>query len=416
MAEAIRAVSQRDPSTHERAAAKHTAGEALSSRLCRQVLGTGWERVAHPWAEGEALRTYAFQRPLVLLCSPDTVGLEFLRHGWSGAVKVTIGDDTRTIVLSEEESAGTTIVDLPAQTQDFEVTIESVPVEGRPYDRSEAWLLGLQFRNAPTPVARTSLLNERIKIVHGDWGDFLALRTDDLLPSAIAQVGSWAPDDIEIFRQHVRPGDLVLDVGANIGHHAVVFSKLAGPRGLVVAVEAQRLMCQLVQANALMNRGENIVAVHAAAGQQHGHVTMYPINYDGECSFGQLGVDTTTTFRDNPGELVEVHPLDDLVARHAGGRRVAFAKIDVQAYELFVLQGMTRILRNDRPTIFIEIAPFWMRKAGYEFTEVYDFLRGHGYALVHREHVRLGPDGIPVVAPGQDVEWDLLAVHPQRHA
>lgn len=392
----------------------HAIGAAVSQGLCRCVAETGWEWVHHPGIGGDVLRTHSFDNPLVLLCSPETGGLQFLGHEWSGAVSITVDGVRQTVSLARDGGPEAFVIGLPPQDRNFHVTIESVAVAGRDHARCEVWLTGLVFNSTPLALGRSVMLNDRARLIHGDWGDFLALNSDGLLPDAIAQTGSWAPDDIAIFRQHIREGDTVLDVGSNIGHHTVVFSKLVGPGGLVAAIEAQRLMYQLVNANCLLNRCRNVVPLHLAAGSEHGIVTMYPIDYDGEANFGALGVDTTSQFTDNPGEEVEVHPLDDVLPAHLKDRRVAFVKIDVQAYELFVLRGMRRIIEESRPTVFVEISPYWMRKAGYEFTEVYDLLRAHGYDLIHRDYVKLGPDGVPEISPDQDVEWDLLAVHPGR--
>jgi FkbM family methyltransferase len=391
-------------------------GDALSKNLCRALSTASWEPVAQTLTDGDALRTFQFGQPLVLVCSPDTASLRFLRHAWSGTVAVTV-DDVRTIIpLSIEEGIEQQAFELPPHDRPFEVSIESLAVAGREHSRCEVWVLGLGFRTLPLAIGRSVRLNAGTKMVYGDWGEFLALAGDDLLPDAIAKFGSWAPDDIRLFQEHLHPGDVVIDVGANIGHHSVVFSKLVGPEGLVIAIEAQRLFYQLVHANALLNRRGNIVPIHAAAGEAEGAVNMHPINYDGHTNFGALGVNAAGIVYAVEGEAVPCHRLDQLLPGHVGGRRVSFVKIDVQAYELFVLRGMDAILRSDRPTIFAEISPYWMRKAGYEFTEIYTLLRDHGYDLIHRQGLDLGPNGYPEIPEDSEFEWDLLAVHPERRA
>ena len=387
---------------------RESIDEALSQGLCRIIEMDGWEAVANPVGGANGFKTFTFGRPLTLLCGPETVGLQFLRHEWSGTVKITTDEGEHIVPLSNDDGVDTVSLEFPARERNFQITIEALPVQEREVGRCEVWLLGVLFNDVPRPIGRSMLLNSQARLVYGDWGEFLVVAGDDIIPGAIVREGSWAPDDIKLFKKHVRVGDLVLDVGANFGHHSVVFSKLVSSTGLVIAIEPQWCMYQLIHANAALNGCENIIPLHAAAGQERRSITMYPANED-ENNFGRLGVNTDAV--PSGGEEVFMYPLDDLLPNYLDGRQVAFVKIDVQSYELYVLQGMENILRRDRPTLFIEISPYWMKRAGYAFVEIYNLLARYGYSFVHREGLEPGLDGIPDVPPEHDIEWDLLAVH-----
>jgi FkbM family methyltransferase len=387
--------------------------EALAKGVCRTVVTKTWEPVPHVLADGDALRTYTTGQPLVIHCSPETNGLVFLRHAWSGSVSITV-DGTSQVVELTHDTDEAVVVDLPEASSNFEVSIRSLLIDGRDVAHSEAWLLGLTFADAPLALGTSVALNQGTKIIYGDWGEFLALSSDAVIPDAIARFGAWAPGDIEVFRKYVPEGGVALDVGANIGHHSVVFSKLVGKDGLVIAVEAQRLMYQLINANLVLNRCANTIPIMAAAGAERGVVTMYPVSYDGAGgNFGALAINLSDEHV-GVGEEVECYRLDELLPPYLRGRAVDFVKIDVQSYELFVLQGMSGIIERDKPTLFFEVAPVWMRQAGYEYTEMYSLLRGYGYDLIHREGTRLTPEGYPDLPPDIDVEWDVLAIHPSR--
>lgn len=385
-------------------------GEALSQGVCRIIRSNGWERLPNPALGADALRTYRFGEPLVLMCSADTTSLQFLAHEWSGTVVITTDAGSEQLSLSRDDGSETVEVMLPKHDRDFEVSIEAIAVAGREPQKCEAWLLGIVFERLPQPVSRSLLLNQSTKIVYGDWGEFLVLASDEVIPSAIVREGAWAPRDIDLFREHIGEGDVVLDVGANFGHHSIVFSKLVGDAGQVIAIEAQSLMYRLVHANAALNRRYNILPIHAAAGAEEGSVTMFSVDYDGDHNFGALAVDTENDAADARGERVAVHKLDTLLPPYLEGRPVRFVKIDVQAYELYVLQGMAELIARDRPTIFIEISPYWMRRAGYDYVKIYDLLRENGYDFIHRDGIEAGPNDVPEVAEDDKIEWDLLAV------
>src|SRR5262245_22188137 len=56
--------------------------------------------------------------------------------------------------------------------------------------------------------------------------------------------GEFSQGEAELFKQIVRPGDIVFDVGANVGAHTVCLAEFAGPQGAVLAFEPQRLVFQ----------------------------------------------------------------------------------------------------------------------------------------------------------------------------
>src|SRR4051812_24928866 len=97
-------------------------GEALSAGLCRAISSASWEPIHHNGTNGNALRAHTFGQPLVLLCGAETTALNFLRHAWSGAVRVSVGSDIQTVQLDLDEGADTVAVELTPQDRPFQVT------------------------------------------------------------------------------------------------------------------------------------------------------------------------------------------------------------------------------------------------------------------------------------------------------
>ncbi len=133
---------------------------------------------------------------------------------------------------------------------------------------------------------------------------------------------------------------------------------------------------------------------------------MSAVSYDDFLPFGSLGLQNQPS---GAGEAVEVVRLDDwLSTLDLGEAPVSLIKIDVQAHELFVLQGARDLLRRARPSISFEAAPFWMRKAGYDWREILTLLQDFGYSFFDEA-------GAPFMAPEWDgrslAEWQVLAVH-----
>src|SRR5215204_3016879 len=72
---------------------------------------------------------------------------------------------------------------------------------------------------------------------------------DQYIGRSLDLYGEYSEGEVDLFRQVLRPGDLALDVGANIGVHTVPMARLVGERGAVFAFEAQRTAYQTLCGN-----------------------------------------------------------------------------------------------------------------------------------------------------------------------
>ena len=385
--------------------------ELLADGDCSWV-GEGWRRVQH-----QALGQPAFMADrkgfsATVNCRPGVTGIWLLRHGWSGAAQITHGGKTERVSLRSEVQDLQFVhpIDAPGdEPTSIQVTVDCD--EGTPVSHSQVWILGLAYDRRPLPKVKTHLLSETARLIDGDWGRFLVLPQDADIPTGILNEGAWSPNDVAVFKKHVNPGDCVLDIGSHVGHHSIVFSKLVGPSGMVLAVEAQRVMFQLLNANCVINGAANVCAVHLAASDRSGKLSMYPVSSVGN-NLGSLGVNLKADCdrSQGRGEVVDAGCVDDLVERYCHDRRVAFVKLDVQSHEKYVLRGLLRTITRDRPKLFFEIAPYWMHRTGYDYHEVYDMLRTLKYRF---EHSRAPPtivEGVPETAVTDRIEWDTLAL------
>ncbi len=268
---------------------------------------------------------------------------------------------------------------------------------------AQVWLLGLRSGAGIFHPELGRPLGPVCRLIEGSEGRFLALRTDTGVADYLAVSGTWKPDSLRIFAQHVPGSRIVVDVGANIGHHTVALSRLV-PAGRVLAFEPQMQMFNLLSANLALNGCTNVVPFRMGLGAEEAELRMYPIDYRSFSNFGALGIQPGT----GEGEAVPVLPLDDLLTRqgipHAD---IGFLKMDVQSFEYYVLQGAGRVLREARPVIYCEVAPRSMRHAGYDYREIYRLLDGLGYGF-------LDDAGEAHTVPDWDgesaAEWNILAL------
>jgi FkbM family methyltransferase len=158
--------------------------------------------------------------------------------------------------------------------------------------------------------------------------------------------GEFSELEAELFGQLVSPGDIAIDVGANVGAHTVGLARLVGPGGAVLAFEPQRVVYQTLCANVALNSITHVHCWNVALGDAPGTVKMPPVDYARPNNFGGL---SATAAASAPGDAVSVLRLDDLPVP-----RCSLIKVDVEGMELQVLRGGRAMVRRLRPVLYVE--------------------------------------------------------------
>jgi len=144
-------------------------------------------------------------------------------------------------------------------------------------------------------------------------------------------------------RDFLRPGDLFVDVGANVGTYSLLAA--ATPDLQVIAIEpstiAYRRLVENIDINAL---GGRVSVLQAALGAEAGEA-LISVGHDAINHV--LGLSETEEH-----EVVPMERLDDLVAR--SGRDVTLVKVDVEGLEKQVLQGASQLLASTSPVLIVE--------------------------------------------------------------
>jgi FkbM family methyltransferase len=165
-----------------------------------------------------------------------------------------------------------------------------------------------------------------------------------LLPVANRSLRTYESDSWGAFLDQVRPGDTVVDVGANLGMYAIAAAK-RGAR--VIAVEPDPANIRHIRRNARWNRAE-VRIVEALAGAGNGTA---PMALRGSPVSGNVDMYLGPTTRYS---VAPVLSLDALLKDEP----VDLLKIDVEGAEIDVLRGAERTLRQKRPrAILIEVHP-----------------------------------------------------------
>jgi FkbM family methyltransferase len=187
----------------------------------------------------------------------------------------------------------------------------------------------------------------------------------------------------------VTRGDTVVDVGANVGQYSVLFARLVGGDGRVLAFEPVPRTFEILRA-VLDGLGASNVDPHRVAlGDRDGRMTMTEV-FDAD-GLPDPGLAHATP-SDNEGSVdVSVGRLDALRAGSIPFGRCSFMKIDVEGAELAVLRGAARTLTTDRPAVMVEVDRGMSARYGFTPDETIAFLTGLGYERSDPEEAARGP-------------------------
>ena len=189
---------------------------------------------------------------------------------------------------------------------------------------------------------------EHLALTQGRHGQFLYNLHDRFVGRSLAFYGEWSESEVALFRQILRPGDVVVEAGSNIGSHTVFLSRAVEEKGRVYAFEAARHTHQLLCANLALNECFNAVPMHKAVGRAAGQIEFPLFDPRQDANFGEASVRYAQSAPHK--ELVELQSIDALNLD-----RLDFIKSDIEGYEGEMLQGAQATISRCRPVIYLEI-------------------------------------------------------------
>ncbi len=159
-------------------------------------------------------------------------------------------------------------------------------------------------------------------------------------------MGSFRSEEQEydLLPDLVRSGDVVLDLGANVGHYTARLSELVGPAGRVYAFEPFPQTFAVLKRNAVRFKYKNVMLINMAASDHNGFDSMKVGRFDN----GLPNRYMASIAKDGDVQI-SCTTIDRLNIPN-----VSFIKIDIERHEMAALRGMEGLLARSRPTILIE--------------------------------------------------------------
>lgn len=182
----------------------------------------------------------------------------------------------------------------------------------------------------------------------------------------------------------IEPGSLVLDIGANVGAHTLPMAQRVGPKGRVLAFEPTSFAVQKLRRTLTLNPSlsERVEVHHCYLSEQDGGSVPAAIHSSwplegaaGKQHEKHLGSEMATGAAD-------ARSLDSVIRDHET-QRVQLVKIDVDGHESAVLKGASNMLREMRPILVMELAPYVLEENGTSLAELLSLILPYEYKLYH---------------------------------
>ncbi len=203
---------------------------------------------------------------------------------------------------------------------------------------------------------KTVQLGRQDVLLKTPYGRLIVPAEDEVLLTALLDTGVLEPGTTIVMTQLIREGDLVVDVGANIGLLTLPAARRVGTTGSVMAFEPLPRLADVLRRSMYINGiSDRVSVVAAACGDQSGTATMHAAKILGHSSLLPVEGEIRTL-------EVPLRTLDECIPAHA---RVSLVKIDAEGYELSVWRGMRRIIgENPDVAVIVEFGPSHLARAG----------------------------------------------------
>jgi FkbM family methyltransferase len=210
-------------------------------------------------------------------------------------------------------------------------------------------------------------------VVHGhimdlDPIDSLCLSIDE----------DFEKEETRVIREHVHEGDVVIDIGANIGFHTLEFARLVGKRGRVYAFEPDPNNFKILTQNILQNHYQNVKTENVAVMDAKGKIKLFLCedNHGDHRSFDSGDGRKFTLIKG-----VKLDEYFDTVKI-----KIDFIKIDIQGSEFRALKGMEKIIMKQKKLkLMTEFWPEGLKMAGIKPMDYLKLLKAYGFRLMEMD-------------------------------
>ena len=239
---------------------------------------------------------------------------------------------------------------------------------------------------------------------------FLYPAGDRPIGRALALAGEFARPEVEFLGEQLPADGVMYDIGANIGTVSIPIARHR-PKARIYAFEAQQGIHRLLGRNVGLNGIHNVQSFNYAIGERDGTVEFPAPSLDSIGNFGGVGRDTKVPTT----ATVPMRRLDSLGSLPPPN----LLKIDVEGFDLEVVQGGLELLRRHKPVVFYEalhavktaVLNVLMQAEGYRlFWFFAPYITPANLRGVKLRQALRGDMNVAAMPPGVEPVWKLTAL------
>jgi len=183
--------------------------------------------------------------------------------------------------------------------------------------------------------------------------------------------GGVEPEQTAVFVSNLAAGDVLYDIGANVGYYTILGSRLVGPRGSVIAVEPVVRNLAYLFRHVCLNLAENVTIIPAACSKE---LSLATFSAGENYATGRLAAPSMETDLRGASALTVVPTVTvDHIVR-ALGRAPNLIKVDVEGAELSVLEGAHDTLSRAKPRILLSVHSDELRSSCLAYLQGLNYL------------------------------------------
>jgi FkbM family methyltransferase len=232
-------------------------------------------------------------------------------------------------------------------------------------------------------------------MVRTEVGYLLCAASDHALLACLLDTGELERGTRILIQKYLRPGDVYVDIGANIGLHTLAAARAMQGKGKIIAFEPFAGTMRMLEKSIFLNGFSGIAELHeAAVANSNGPRLLFLGATSGHHSLYSL--ETQTQGAQGPFE-VKVVSLESALPSN---QRIDLLKIDAEGAELEVLEGgINLITTNPDIALIVEFGPSHLRRVGHTPRQWLDSFTHFGF-----DYKAINPD------TGMLEEWSIGAL------